>query len=167
MWFAAFGDRAELSPPPSDANIQWKIYDIHTFTADDVVQIPDVHWIDDSQIAADGTLWLATTDGLAQFAPAANEWNIRDWPKSEELWPAIDTSSLAIGPDGSIWVGTSSHEKPLALQFVPDSLQGAWHTYDERDGIPDIESIAITPDGKIWFNPETNSDVIVACTLLK
>ncbi len=167
MWFAAFDDRAELTPPASDANIQWRVYDIHTFTADEVVQIPDVNWIEDSQMAADGTLWLATTNGLAQFDTATNNWNIRDWPRSEELSPVIDTSSLAISLDGSVWVGTSSNGKPLALQFIPDSNQGIWHTYDEREGIPDIEGIAITPDGRIWFNPGSTAEMIVVCTLLK
>jgi sugar lactone lactonase YvrE len=143
------------------------VYDLHTFTAEEIVQIPDVNWIEDSQIAADETLWLATTDGLAQFDPVADHWNIHDWPRSEELSPAIDTNSLAISPDGSVWVGTSSNGKPLALQFIPSSNQGTWHTYDERDGIPDIESIAITPDGKIWFNPETASDILMACTVSK
>jgi ligand-binding sensor domain-containing protein len=78
----------------------------------------------------------------------------------------IDTSSLAIGSDGSIWIGTSSNDRPLLLRFSPNVDGGTWQPYDDRDGIPNsggISKIAVTPDGKLWINV----DGITSCLPMK
>ena len=162
-WFAAFGYRAEKAVPVSDIKINWKVYDLHTFTEEEIIEMPNLMWIEDSQIAMDGTIWLITSQGLTQFNPLTNTWKIYNWPHTE----FIDRGSIAISPDGSIWVGISSNGKPLTLRYIPDSNDTNWYTYDDRDGIPEIDNIAITPDGRIWFGSGLASSAVVGCNLLK
>ena len=165
-WFAAFDDRANMTPPGLTPNIQWKIYDQHSFTKGDLEELPSLGWIRDSKIDSQGLIWLSTTEGLASYDPLADKWNINKWPHSNDLYPMIDTSSLAIGSDGSIWIGTSSYDRPLLLRFSPNIDGGTWQPYDDRDGIPNsggISKIAATPDGKLWINV----DGITSCLPMK
>jgi ligand-binding sensor domain-containing protein len=166
-WFAAFDDRSQKTTPVSDKKIQWQIYDLHIFTKQEIFQTPDFGWIEDSQVAPDGTIWLVTTEGLARFNHLTNNWKIYEWPRSDDIQPSIVSSSMAISPDGSIWVGTSSLGKPLALRYTPDSNNGVWDTYDDRDGLPDIDNLTITPDNKMWFGSGLASKEVVGCNLLK
>jgi streptogramin lyase len=165
-WFAAFDDRAGATPPGPTPNIQWKIYDEHSFTKDEIQKIPSLGWIEDSKFDSRGLLWLSTTEGLASYDPVTDNWTINAWPHTNDIYPMIDTSSLGIGPDGSIWIGTSSNNRPLLLRFFPNEGGSAWQTYDDRDGIPNsggIGKIAFTPDGKLWLSVEG----IAGCLVLR
>jgi streptogramin lyase len=165
-WFAAFDYRADVTPQSSTPDIQWKIYDKHSFSKGEVKLLPSLGWIEDSKIDSQGLIWLSTTEGLASYDPVTDKWNINKWPHSQDLNPMIDTSSLAIGSNGSIWIGTSSNDRPLLLRFSPNVDGGNWQTYDDRDGIPNsggISKIAVTPDGKLWLNVEG----ITSCFLSK
>jgi streptogramin lyase len=167
-WFAAFDYRADKQIPDSSKSIQWKIFDIHSFTADEIVVIPDLYWINDSKLVADGTIWLTTTNGLAHFEPSTNKWDIYDWPISPEGNIIYGGDTISVGPDGLVWIGGSYYQKPLALRFVPKS--GEWFAYDDRDGIPDIETIdniSVTPDGKVWFGFGLAHDIVAGCLVLK
>ena len=168
IWFAAFDDGASKTPPDSTSEIQWKVYDLHTLTQDEIEDIPDMNQIISSKMASDGTIWLSTTEGLTHFDPIADKWSIINWPHSYYVLPTVsmDTSELAIGPDQSIWMGTTSYDRPLVLHFTPNASGGIWRTFDDRDGIPnagEIKTIAVTPDGTVWLG----SDVVTGCTVLK
>ena len=165
-WFAAFDYRASATPPVSTSDVQWKVYELHTFTQDEIEDIPDMNWIKDSKVASDGTIWLSTIEGLAHFDPTADKWSINGWPHSYDVLPNVDTSALAIGPDQSIWIGTTSYNHPLVLHFMPNARGGIWRTFDDRDGIPnadEIKAIAVTPDGRVWLG----SDELTGCIVLK
>lgn len=164
-WFAAFDERSKKIAPVSNEKIHWQIYDTHTFTEEEIFQIPNFGWIEDSQIAPDGTIWLTTTQGLAQFTPQSSSWAIHPWSELGENKPSADKSTLAISPDGSIWIGTFGN--PLALRYVPDTQNGVWSTYDDRDGLPPIDTLSITPDNTIWFGSGLRSGGVLACKLLK
>ncbi len=168
-WFAAFGDRADLTPPDSTPSLRWTIYPLHSFADYEIQEIPDLDWIYDTKIDPQGLIWLSTVRGLATYDPSADTWKIADWPASSDLSPVIDSRSLAIGPDGAIWIGGHSSGRPLVLRFAPDGAGGTWQTYDDRDGLPDspdsgeINSLEVTPDGRIWLATED----VTACTSLQ
>jgi len=81
----------------------------------------------------------------------------------------VDTARMDISPDGSIWVATSSFDRPLLLRFMPDGGDGHWLSYDDGDGLPStggLDMVAITKDGRIW-TAESNleSGAIMSCRL--
>jgi hypothetical protein len=78
---------------------------------------------------------------------------------------------LAIAPDGSIWITSSSGAHPLVFHFTPATQpykSGVWRKFDPRDGIPDasgINSVAVSQDGSVWLGFDSQVG-IVRCTLI-
>ncbi len=166
LWFLAFNEYAVRTPPVDDLSSHWTVYPLHVFSGEEIVEIPDLNWIKDGRLASNGTLWLASIAGLAHYFPATNKWKVYDWPHSEDLWPDVDTAAMDLAPDGSIWVATSSYDRPLLLRFMPDGGEGSWLTYDERDGLPNtggLDMLAITQDGRIWTASHYEGGIVAAC----
>ena len=102
---------------------------------------PDYGWLDDAAEAPDGSIW-ATVRGQGLY-----HWDGSSWTAAcgnEELH---DPNSVAVGPDGSVWVA--------------DRFTNTVYHYDARGGwlneapIPNGQayagmSIAVAADGALW-----------------
>ncbi len=67
--------------------------------------------------------------------------------------PSNNVSSVAIGPDGRVWVGTGSlRDSTGSGVAVLDPRSGAWTTYTAANGLAsnNITAIVTTPEGDIW-----------------
>ncbi len=85
--------------------------------------------------ASDGGLLVWSESDLSQVAQFSSEHGLGE----------NRTSSLAVGLDGAIWVGTAS-----AGVSRYDGV--AWQTFTEADGLPAnaIRDLAVSADGMVW-----------------
>ena len=93
----------------------------------------DVHGIVESP---DGSLWVLADGDLYHLDGA---WRRLDWPGEYVV-------SIAVGPDGTIWVG---HE--TLSRFNPSTEEG--RTVTTADGLVhrDVQAIHVTPAGVVWI----------------
>ncbi len=71
-----------------------------------------------ASFAADGTLWAATTGGLLGFDLQSNSFN---YVRTTEGLLRLNSSALAVAPDGALYVGSESGSISIR---TPD---GVWH----------------------------------------
>lgn len=102
-------------------------------------------------VEADGALWVRTAAGLVR-RDASGAWTTPDDDPSLAA-PLIDTETedpsgaLAVGPDGSLWVG----DLPDGLRVrLPD---GSWRALRSGDGLAatHVTDFAFGPDGRVWI----------------
>lgn len=175
VWFAAPNKDATLPNPKDDSDLEWSVNTIHTFHANEIVNIPNVGYISDTAIADDGTIWLATRESLTRYNPSTKQRKTFPWPE------VMNTSTLspriALAPDGAIWISTAAYFRPLLLRLSNNQEQYTWTSYDERDGLPILNNgeigygtgysdIIIPHDGKIWLGT-SQAQLILACSVLK
>jgi streptogramin lyase len=154
IWFAAFDDQAKNSPVLFGEEFAWDVYDIHIFSGKEKVEIPGRGSVGDGLIASDDTVWFIVGDSLLRYLPNKDEWRVFEFPESDEISPDR-FSQMAFGPDGSIWITSTSYGKQVVLQFVHDGDEAHWLTYDDRDvGFDNVGyQIAFTEDGELWLAP--------------
>ncbi|MBK8901041.1 MAG: hypothetical protein IPM53_07655 [Anaerolineaceae bacterium] len=90
----------------------------------------------------DGLLWAASNGGLLVWDERTGE--VAKFT-SEHGLAENRTTSVAIGLDGSIWVGTAS-------AGVGRYDGAAWQTFTSADGLPgnSVRDLAISADGTVW-----------------
>jgi hypothetical protein len=106
-------------------------------------------------LLSDGdALWIGTAKGLARLGADG-----RVTQPSLGL-PGEHVNSLALGPDGTLWVATG--DGLFGLERLPRFTDGARlpsgatggrvRVVDERAGLPAhiVHSVAVTPDGAVW-----------------
>ncbi|MGB7538650.1 MAG: two-component regulator propeller domain-containing protein, partial [Anaerolineales bacterium] len=96
--------------------------------------------VKDIAVSPDGTVWLATNDGLVNNAQGTMSHLLSGNFKSVE-----------IGPDGAVWVGTE-------MAGIWRYADGETTKYTTEDGLLSnyIVSIAISPTGEVWAgSPES------------
>jgi diguanylate cyclase (GGDEF)-like protein len=94
---------------------------------------------------ADGSLWLATEEGLVRFnGRTFVTFNERNAPGLGDRF----IRSLATAPDGSLWIGTMS-----GLARYKD---GKFESFrNEPESRMDIYDLCVGHDGSVWFSSET------------
>jgi ligand-binding sensor domain-containing protein len=100
--------------------------------------------ITDIDIAADGTVWVATyDDGLRKLSPGSSEWV---YIKTEDGLASNQVRSIIPVADGSVWFGTEGGASRW-------SQQDGWTSYTSADGLINnsVYGIALSPDGDIWL----------------
>lgn len=100
--------------------------------------------ITDIDIAADGTVWVATyNDGLRKLSPGSSEWV---YIKTGDDHANNQVRSITPVADGSIWFGTESG----AARW---SQETGWTSYTSADGLinDSVYGIALSSNGDIWF----------------
>jgi streptogramin lyase len=172
VWFGSNGDRSAYGPPDAAGPVTWEVTDRHTFAAGEIRETPIAGRIQDVEIAPDGKLWIAYSFGVARFDPRTERWQTYD---SDTTGGVLSTLiwDLALAPDGSVWMASSKADHALAYRFDPEyegSEQGAWRTYDPREGIPELSGIyhiAVGNDGSIWLGFDTVGGTMAQCSFLK
>ncbi|MCB8925984.1 MAG: hypothetical protein H6652_10210 [Ardenticatenaceae bacterium] len=93
-------------------------------------------------VQRDGFVWAATDGGLVVWDERSGE-AVKF--TSEHGLPENRTTSLAVGIDGAIWVGTAS-------AGVSRYDGTAWQTFTTEDGLPSnaVRDLAVGADGTIW-----------------
>jgi ligand-binding sensor domain-containing protein len=68
---------------------------------------------------------------------------------SRFTWPDDWIGTMAVGPDGIVWVGQENLGR-----FDPSS--GAWQTFTTDDGLvsQQVKAIHVSPDGAVWIGTE-------------
>lgn len=100
--------------------------------------------ITDIDIAADGTVWVATyNDGLRKLPPGNSEWV---YLKTADGLANNQVSSITPAADGTVWFGTEGG----AIHWRQED---SWTSYTSADGLINnsVYGIALSPDGDIWF----------------
>jgi ligand-binding sensor domain-containing protein len=109
-----------------------------------VIHRPDSEDVYFNAVAAapDGTIWAG---GSSLFAYREGEWEMLDVPSPLDDHQPIGVTTLAVGPDERLWVGTD------ASLNVHDGEN--WNEYTTGDGLSSsfVDSIAFGPDGEVWI----------------
>jgi sugar lactone lactonase YvrE len=105
-------------------------------------------WATDMDVAPDGTLWVASWEELLQFD--GDEWS--RFTATDGL-PSGRINSVAVAPNGDIWVGTTTDvfEQDVSggiARFDGDS----WTVFSETNGLYANAStaLAVGRDGSVW-----------------
>jgi len=96
--------------------------------------------VNDLALAPDGSLWAAGPDGVAYRHDG--RWTIVD---------AAEASLLAVGRDGSVWVGSGSDEECRVSRLTPNGT--AWVRRAVSGCPPDssgLSSLAVDANGALW-----------------
>jgi len=109
------------------------------------------------EVAPDGSLWAigdAPDDRTGIFSFDGEGWTLRATTTG-------DPRALAVGPDGTVWVGSDT-----ALLRLEDD--GSLTTFDWSDvygGDARWLELAVTPDGDVWLvgtrNPPTGGELLL------
>jgi ligand-binding sensor domain-containing protein len=98
-------------------------------------------FVDDLAEAADGSLWFAADGRLGHLAD--DRWSYLVWPPDRWL------NRVAVGPDGSVWVGYEGLGRY-------DPASGDWQLFTPADGLVHqiVHAIYVTPEGVVWVGTE-------------
>ncbi|MFN8472055.1 MAG: two-component regulator propeller domain-containing protein [Anaerolineae bacterium] len=100
-----------------------------------------------------GKLWFATSRGLSSLGDDGR-WASYTVASTGGGLPSDDVTSLAAGPDGSLWVGT--RQVWDGANWVGGGLaryqDGGWTEYTPNDGIPsfNVVGLAVDQSGRVW-----------------
>lgn len=93
-------------------------------------------------LADSGSVWAATTLGVVRYN--GTEWD--SW-SGDDVLPAPNVTSVAIGPDGAVWVA-----KLPGLPGVARFDGERWTSWTSDDGLAsgNVWSVAVGDDGIVW-----------------
>ncbi|MGB9358252.1 MAG: two-component regulator propeller domain-containing protein [Acidimicrobiia bacterium] len=104
-------------------------------------------WATDIAVASDGTLWIASWEELLRYD--GTRW---DRFAAADGLPAGAINSVAVAPNGDIWVGTTDDSEGEAAGGVARFDGDDWNTFDEGDGLyaNAVTAMTVGPDGIVW-----------------
>lgn len=113
-------------------------YTITSWTAADGLPSDDIR---DVAVAPDGTIWMATSAGVAAFD--GTTFTVHNTTTHPGL-PSNDLYAIGVMNNGDVWVGSE-----FGLSRLDDT---DYITYTTADGLSDneIKSIKQAPSGEIW-----------------
>ncbi len=114
----------------------WRVPDA-TGDAPAGTEYSEVH---DLTSSADGALWAVGDGALYRLVDA--QWTRFHW---EDHW----VETVAVGPDGAVWVGDDGLGRL-------DPATGTWQALTPADGLvnPQVTAIWITPAGVVWVGTD-------------
>ena len=154
-----------LSPQGMDF-AQFKVYDREA--GEGVLEHPFKTELSPRNIAfeSDGKAWFTYKARLYSYGPRTDEWELfkppdaLDDPLPDYPW----FSSVAVGPDGSVWTTAETSSEPLLYRLLPD--RQTWQAYTRASGLPDFGDAAfdvmVSPDGAVWYS---SGDWLLRCVL--
>jgi len=104
-------------------------------------------WATDMAVASDGTLWVASWEELLAFD--GDTW---DRFTADDGLPSGGINSVAVAPNGDVWVGTTDDFEGDPSGGVARFDGESWTVFDETDGLHDKSAVALAvgPDGTVW-----------------
>jgi len=104
-------------------------------------------WATDMAVAANGTLWVASWEELLAYD--GDEW---DRFTAADGLPSGEIDSVAVAPNGDIWIGTIDTFEEGAAGGVARFDGDSWTVFGENDGLYESATAALTvgPDGTVW-----------------
>lgn len=105
-------------------------------------------------VAADGTLWIASGIGLFHYDPATGLYDTYDLTNAP--LPSDDIFNVEIAPDGSVWISMFDHVYPYP-GGVAQLKEGQWRVWQQptsrlpHNQINDIESRPVPGGYEIWI----------------
>ncbi|MEA2009144.1 MAG: two-component regulator propeller domain-containing protein, partial [Actinomycetota bacterium] len=104
-------------------------------------------WATDMAISANGTLWVASWEELLSYD--GDTW-VR-FTDADGL-PSGMINSVAVAPNGDVWVGTADEFEGDAAGGVARFDGDAWNVFDGTDGLLEnaVTALAIGSDGIVW-----------------
>jgi hypothetical protein len=104
-------------------------------------------WATDMAVASDGTLWVASGEDLLAYDGEA-------WVRftAADGLPSGAVSSVAVAPNGDVWVGTTDLFEMDPSGGVARFDGESWTVFDEADGLygNDVTALTVGPDGTVW-----------------
>ena len=112
-------------------------------------------WTGDMAVASDGTLWAASWEELLAYD--GDTW--ARYTTADGL-PSGGISSVAVAPNGDIWVGTTDIFDGIPSGGVARFDGDSWTVFDETDGLYGNAATGLTvgPDGTVWVIHGANDD---------
>lgn len=152
IWFPTLteGMTRLILPTSNDEQPRWITYSEYSEGEN---YIP-IGFIDNIQIAPDGTYWFAGLEGLLQYDPTSKTWNFDENNSNINGY----VNSFTFGQDGSLWIA-SGVESPEIYHL---NNQNVWERYDSRDGLPTIDNANVNEDGAEGIVVDQNNNVWVA-----
>ncbi|MEZ4791575.1 MAG: two-component regulator propeller domain-containing protein [Flavobacteriales bacterium] len=157
IWVVTSGGRETWNLPVDLACIDtdaMRVIGRHSFPVEFLLS---KYWpISQWSVAPDGTIWMATMEGLLALDPAKNAWHsFQHDPADPSSLPTNLLFSLCPDPDEPdhfIWVGTES-----AGMARLDKRTGSCKRVSTADGLPNNVIYSILPDaaGQLWIGTNT------------
>jgi ligand-binding sensor domain-containing protein len=99
-----------------------------------------------------GRIWIGAREFAAYYD--GKGWTTAFW--MEVVAPSLIITTMAAGPDGSMWFGTTTYEEKEGHGAIrcKDGMIGM---YRRDDGLAsnNVLSIVLGPDGAMWLGPPT------------
>ena len=104
-------------------------------------------WAADIAVASDGTLWIASWEELLRY-------NGTSWDRftAADGLPSGAISSVAVAPNGDVWVGATDSFEGESADGVARFDGDAWTAFDASDGLyaNSVSAVDVGPDGTVW-----------------
>ncbi len=155
----ASGAFTQFIPPPGGPPLLAE----KTASYNDVLGPDGNVWTGESDYACSGESILDRIDptGLPHTTVLDNTWAFHNIP-SKSSTPCLDTSHLAVAPDGTAWA-TSTNSAPAVSGLVHFDTQGDLIGFVPMLG---VEGITVGPDGKLWVTTVSGSGPVCSLTEL-
>jgi hypothetical protein len=104
-------------------------------------------WATDMAVASDGMLWGASWEELLAF-----DGEMWDRFTATDGLPSGAISSVAVAPNGDVWVGTTDDFEGDTSGGVARFDGDSWTVFDETDGLYEnaVTALAAGSDGTVW-----------------
>jgi hypothetical protein len=98
---------------------------------------------------ASGALWFASPQGIGKGDLESGMWRL--WDERDGL-PFNDFTSMAIAPDGSVWLGTTLGLVHLVPPPAGEDGTPHWEYRQGRRWLPHdgVRDVLVAPDGTVW-----------------
>jgi ligand-binding sensor domain-containing protein len=114
-----------------------------TFTTDDGLPSKDVLCITTDP---KGQIWVSTRQGIGYMASSSQKWKWHDHSLENVEVPAYEAQTLAIDPDGTLWLGTD-------WGLYNQKSDGTSQRFTEREGLPDLKvtTVLLKDPDSLWI----------------
>lgn len=151
VWVSALGELATLA---ADTNTDhWQVSET----------LGNMPFVDRILATPDGGLWFAGMDGLA--VRGSKTFGSQDFDGSNTQGAFQGSArSLALAPDGSLWIG-NKNDRPRLYHLIPaqdGSGPDRWQIFNARDGLPSTPALESIDDGVVDRAAVSNQTIWLA-----